>query len=315
MLGRKLSERFLPSRLAWWYRSRITAHGRSYLLAEEVTELALRWLEPRRHRPFFLFLNYMDPHAPYLPVRGYRDLFPQADSPQILDRARIESGERAILDRERGPLVDGYDAELRYLDDQLHRLFVRLAEWEQLDHTLVVIVGDHGESFGEHFELEHATGLHEPQLRVPLILRRPGQRSGSRVARPVHLVDVMPTILAETGLEPPPGLQGMSLFEEGPRPYPVTAHLGRYRRDYVESAIYSHPWKLIVSSAGEVELYDLQADPIESVNLAPEHPHLVRELSRELEGFKREVGPRFDPDSRPLDSETLEALRSLGYVD
>jgi arylsulfatase A-like enzyme len=311
-IGRKLSERLWPRSWAFWYRSRVIANGRFYLLAPEVNALALRWLESRTETRFFLFLNYMDAHAPYLPAAGYRDLFPFADSPQQLDREAIESGRRQITGAERDPLIDAYDAELRFLDDHLRRLFARLEAWELLSRTAVIIVGDHGESFGEHGELEHATGLREPQLHVPLIVSLPGRTGPERIARPVHLSDVFPTALRMLGLEPPPQLDGVPLFAPERR-HPVTAHLGPYGGAAPRDAIYRDSYKLLVEPGKAAALYDVSSDAAEERDLAPDRPELASELHSELRRFKSEVRPRFRPDPAPLDPETRDRLRALGY--
>jgi arylsulfatase A-like enzyme len=313
VLGRKLFGNLTPASWDWWYQSRILASGRYYLMASEVNDLALRWLGSRRDSRFFLFLNYMDAHAPYMPVNGYRDLFPAADVAQIVDRERIESGERRILPEERQPLIDAYDAEIRYLDDHLAALFEQLETWGLLENMIVVIAGDHGESFGEHNEFEHATGLHESQLHVPLLLRLPGQVDGRRESRHVYLADVMPTLIEALGLEIPTNLQVTSLFETT-RPLPIVAHLGPYAHDHSEDAIYSDPWKLILSSLGDIELYDTRTDPDELMELSAEHPDIVQELVEQLRQFKTEVTPRFGQSADSIDPETLERLKALGYI-
>ncbi|MBW2541914.1 MAG: sulfatase [Deltaproteobacteria bacterium] len=297
-IGRKVVERLFPASVDFWYRSRITGQGRFYLLASEVNAMALRWLEGRRDRRFFLFLNYMDAHAPYLPLPGYRDLHPASDSPQT---------------SRRDALIDAYDAELRYLDDHLAGLFAQLEAWGTLERTLVVIVGDHGESFGEHGEFEHASGLHEHQLHVPLVIRRPGQEVSERVSRSVHLADLLPTVVALLGLQLPDELDGTSVFDDA-REMPVTAHLGRYRGILSRDAIYLEPYKLIeIEGEGGVELYDLAADPNEQNDLAVERPDLVRKLSRALEIVKQAAQPHFDRSPADLDEQTRERLRALGY--
>jgi arylsulfatase A-like enzyme len=317
VLGRKLAARLLPARGDWWYRSRILGAARPYLFGSEVNRLALRWLESRRDRRFLLFLNYMDPHAPYMPVGEYRTLFAEADAPQNVDRAAIESGEREITEAERAPLVDAYDAEVRYLDDRLRELFATLEEWGLLEHTVVVLVGDHGESFGEHHEMEHATGLHEPQLHVPLILRAPRRTTGERVERFVSLVDVMPTLLDLGGLGRPEDLQGVSLLEPAAeRPLPIAATLGPYMRDWSQRAVYDDPFKLIDTSRGDVELYDLRADPRERENLAARFPEHVERLTEQRAAFERVAVPRYAPlDVEQMDPDTRRRLEALGYVD
>jgi arylsulfatase A-like enzyme len=297
-IGRKLSSRLLSESAAWWYRSRITGQGRFYLLASEVNALTLRWLESRRDRRFFLFLNYMDAHAPYLPAPGYREEFPASDAPQ-------GGGHEAS--------IDAYDAELRYLDANLSALFDQLQAWRLLDRTLVVIVGDHGESFGEHGEFEHATGLHEHQLHVPLVLKQPGQQRPARVARSVHLADLLPTLSELLALEEPNGLDGTPLFAEE-RAAPVTAHLGPYAGIRSRDAIYLDGFKLIrIEGEPLPELYDLRRDPDERNDLAATEPDRAAELSRALERVKEAALPRFDAAPAELDEETRERLRALGY--
>jgi arylsulfatase A-like enzyme len=314
VFGRKLSTLLAPGDWEWRLRRWVSGIGRYYLMAPEVNRLALHWLRDRKDRRFFLFLNYMDAHAPYLPVGRYRDLFPAAGARQRRGRKAAGAGGQAMQPIEHDAIVDAYDAEIRYLDDHLGELFATLRGWGLLDNTVVVVVGDHGESFGEHGEFEHATGLHEPQLRVPLIVRAPGQTEGDRVPRIVHLVDVMPTVLELLGLALPPDLQASSLTSAD-RPQPVTAHLGRYGRDYTEDAIYEDPWKLIVSSAGGVELFDLRSDPGERRNLAWREADTVGRLAGRLRRFKEKVTPRFDRLDTRLDRETLERLEALGYLD
>lgn len=276
----------------WPYRRLVDSNDRYYLLAPEVNTLALEWLESRRSRRFFLFLNYMEPHWPYLPIGKYKQMFPNADTVS----------------------VDAYDAETRYLDDHLSQLFARLEAWNLLDRTMVVIVGDHGESFGEHNKWGHTLTLYEPEVRVPLIVRLPGQQMGNRVDRFVHLVDVMPTILDAMGLKRPRGLQGSSLFGDD-RPVPLVAYLGKYQRNFEESAVYSDPWKLIQRSNGDVELYDIRSDPAERENLASQSADVAEEMIQQLERFHAEIRPRFtSAQTNKMDIESQRRLKSLGYI-
>lgn len=311
--GMRFADRILPKSL-WRLKRRITSSERYYLLASEVNQLALRWLQPRRDRRFFLFLNYMDAHVPYLPTGKYRKLFPFSDARQQIDHDAIVSGQRAILDSEREPLVDAYDAGIRSVDDRLSELFARLQAWHLLDKTLVVIVGDHGESIGEHHKLFHPGGIYEPEVHVPLIYCRPGQTEGDRIGRTVGSADIMPTMLADLHLPIPAGVQGGSLFEEK-RSYPVVTELGLYERDYASSAVYDSSWKLIQETNGTIELYNLVDDPGEENNLAPKNPDVVKRLQGSLSGFASAAAPRFDEVAESKQAvETLKNLRSLGYL-
>lgn len=299
--GLSLAARLLPARGA--LARALAGNERYYLLAPEVNRLALDWLEARAERRFFLFLNYMDPHAPYLPVGAYRHLFRDGGA---------AGDELGNLDA--GFDADAYDAEIRYLDDHLGRLFTRLEELGLLERTVVVLVADHGESFGEHGRRGHAVSVYEGEVRVPLLLRLPGQQRGERVEPPVPLVDVLPTLLEALRLPAPPGLEGGSLLAGGSAS-PIVTHLGRYERDYEEYAYYRDPWKLIVRGGESAELYDLRRDPGERVNLLSRHRAEAEGLRADLERFLAATGPRFAAPAQTVDPETLERLRALGYAD
>lgn len=322
--GPDIGPRPRPRGLAALGRRLVESTERYYLLADEVNALALRWLEPRRDRRFFLFLNYMDAHEPYLPIGEYRRLYPEAATPQAVNLWAIRERYRGILPEERAPLVDAYDAEIRYLDDRLAALFARLEVWGLDDRTVVVIVADHGESFGEHHEMGHGNGVYETEARVPLLLRLPGQTEGRRVDRVVHLVDVLPTLVDLLGLERPLVVHGASLLGDGTRPLPPVVYTGRYHdlvRDHprfydrTHSAVYRDPLKLIARSDGSVELYDVRADPLETRDLAAERPAAVAALRSELAAFEAAVRPLYGTDGGGAASpEALERLRALGYV-
>lgn len=307
----------------WRSRRLLESNDRYAMLASEVNDFALRWLEPRRDRRFFLFLNYMDAHDPYLPLPPWRDAFPRAWDRHDFDRRPIRERERAISPDEREPLVDAYDAELRMLDHHLELLFQQLERWGLLDRTLVVITSDHGESFGEHNELGHCNSVYESEIHVPLLVREPGQQDARRVSRGVHLVDLLPTLLARGRMPIPDGVQGADLFADA-RPLPLVAYMGRYADlvrnfprfyDRSHTALVRPPWKLVAHSTGERELYDLDADPMETKDLAAARPDLVAELAAELERFGREARPRFAGTSAGVDAEALERLRRLGYAN
>jgi arylsulfatase A-like enzyme len=307
----------------WRVQRLLDSNERYYLLGSEINRLALEWLEPRRDRRFFLFLNYMDPHEPYLPIGEFRGAFPRAWDRQQVDRGAVRRREREILPEEADALRDAYDAEIRYVDDQLAELFARLEAWGLLDKTVVAILGDHGESFGEHHEIGHCNNVYQPEIRVPLLVREPGQTEARRVARFVHLVDVMPTLLDLARLPRPDGLQGASLFESA-RPLPPVAFMGRYADlvrasprfyDRTHHAVYRDPWKLVAHSDGGRELYDVRADPTEQSDVAALHPEVVAELEAELARFAALAVPRFEHDAASPSGEALERLRQLGYAD
>ncbi len=329
---RPLQPRRRPLALALWarlflgrrdeVRRALTANEVTYLRADEVTDLALTWLAARRERRFFLFVNYMDAHYPFVPAGSYAHLYPAAARHQRIDAEAIRGLDRTILPDERASLTDRYDAELRFVDDELGRLLQRLESWGELERTLVVVVGDHGEALGEHHDLYHNNGAYETVVRVPLLVRRPGQQRAAREDRWVSLVSVFPTVLAAVHLPPPAGLQAAPL-ENAAQPHPpvtytarwlpyAQAHPERYDRDHW--AVYADPYKLIARTDGTRELYDLRRDPAERSDLSAAQPERVADLEAALARFQREVQPLFSGPDYLNDPEALERLKSLGYL-
>lgn len=178
---------------------------------EHITSQALAWLaKAPRDKPYFLFLHYYDTHDPYeapdefrkrmgttLTGKEARELCFHYRTPDTkMDRPELLK-----------QLVAAYDAELAWLDSQLERLFAELPK-----DTLVVIFGDHGESFKEHGWMLHGTTLFDEETHVPLLIRLPNDSAAGTVSEEsVMLLDVSPTILAQCGVRAPRMQQGDDL--------------------------------------------------------------------------------------------------------
>jgi arylsulfatase A-like enzyme len=200
-----------------------------------------------------------------------------------------------------------------YLDAQLRRLFGGLRElglWT--DRTLVVFVADHGEQFGEHGAFEHCD-LHVETMRVPLLLRAPGVAPG-RSAEPVRLLDLAPTLLELHGLAPLAGAEGRSLLPllRG-EPLPELPAISEHR-SWLRVADDDHSY-LVLRSRAE-RLYARGRDPGETTDLAAAEPEVLARMRRLAEAHRRRPRPAAPPpESAPVDDDTREALRALGYAD
>jgi len=254
--------------------------------ADEVTRRARDWLGQHRQQPFFLWVHYYDPHAPYAPPEPYRTQY--ASDPY--------SGEVAYTDAEVGKLLDG------------------LKELGLESTTLVALASDHGEGLLDHGEQEHGLLLYEDTLRVPLVLAGPGLPRGARVNEPVSLVDLRPTLDALLGLPPAAGdgLDLAPLWRGGT----IAARTLYAETRFPEEEFAWSPLAaarrgaLKLIAALPPELYDLERDPGEKHNLAAEHAAEVRELSAWLDAHAGE--PATAASAPP--PEAVEALQSLGYV-
>lgn len=241
---------------------------------------ALEWLRRPDGRPFFAWVHLYDAHAPYAPPAPY---------PQT------------------------YDGEIAYVDAQVGRL---LAAIDRRD-TIIAVVGDHGESLGEHGELTHGLLVYEPTLHVPLIISAP-DAVARELVEPVSTIDLAPTLARLCGLtlaqkavdgrdlssfitgrgEPP----RTSLYAESE--YPLQFGWSDLR------AVRRGGMKLI--SAKSRELYDLQRDPGETKNVVDESRRTVRDLETTLADLRK--SERASGAAAPVDAETRSKLASLGYI-
>lgn len=284
--------------------------------ANRTTESALRLLSRlgESAQPFFLFVHYFDPHAPYVP--------PEPFASRYATEPTSDAGLAAT--------INAYDGEIAFADHEFGRL-LELLKTSGLDRdTLVVVTADHGEGLMQHGHMNHGVQIYEEAVRVPLLFRLPGRIEAERsLAEPVELVDVMPTVLELAGVEPPEGQQGRSLaaaLEDGTSLDPGRA-VFLQRRHYEPGQVGNIPvagekfgvrvgaWKYIEGEdEGTRELFNLEEDPGESVNRYDTSRTVAYELRARIAAWKaicaRDTGER--PDLSPED---LERLRALGYVE
>jgi choline-sulfatase len=267
-------------------------------LAGNVTAAAIDWLQGRdADKPFFMWVHYYDPHNPYLPPAPFS--FDFRSQP--------------------------YDGEIAYMDQEIGRLLDAIDEAGARKRTLVIVVGDHGESLGEHGEATHTMFVYEAAMHVPLIVSCPGLFSSPHVVddRVVSVADVFPTVLDLLGIERAGDLDGLPLHVDGPDAADRLVYMETLAPYFDNGwsplfAMRSHDNKYI--RAPRQEFYDLQADPRELQNLfgkadgagAAVRDTLVAALARHLqdEPTLAEVASM----AEALDPTTQRRLRSLGYV-
>ncbi len=273
----------------------------------------------RESQPYFLWVHYFDPHAPYMAREPWINVYStnaalcrQLSGLGFQDlkntRNTIRENPAALQ-----ALIDVYDSELGYADRSVEELFGMLEIGED---CLVVVSSDHGEQFLEHNGLYHGFTLYEPEVRVPLIVRMPARRfAGTTVAAPVSNRNILPTILDICGIRLDamiPGYSLLPLIHGGPAPEPVYLELDRgndwkgVRRDH---------WKLLCRKKSEYELFDLASDPAEANPAALRSPEKADELKTLLNSWLR-AHPVFSSQKGPanLSRDQKETLRSLGYL-
>ena len=249
--------------------------------AGDVTNRALNVLKTLKS-PYFLWVHYYDPHHPYDPPSDVH-----APTPYL--------GEVASMDREMGRLLKALDPK----------------------QTLIVAVGDHGESLHEHKEMEHGLLLYEPAVRVPLLVHLPGQTTPETHAGAVSIVSVPATILDILGLPAPIQTDGPSLLGKTP-PGPLYLEtlypLFSFRWSPLR-ALVAWPYKMILSSSGP-ELYAVDTDPGEEHDLAAGDTRRAAEMRKALERLCPEpLLEAKQAKAGEVPDELKKQLQSLGYMD
>ena len=281
--------------------------------AEEINRSALRWLDsvadPKR--PFFMFVNYFDAHAPY---HVTDDAFEKYYDPTVAEKYRrtIWRDNTKTDNRELIKLrLDTYEALVYYLDHYVGQLLDQLERRGKLNNTLVVITSDHGEQFGEHGYFGHSNSLFRQVIDVPLVMVLPGKipGGGRRITVPVGLCDVPSTVLDVLGLDNALGVGGRTLvhcWDERSKDggsVPVLCEVGTAVRqpDWqnangpVKSVVADGLHYIRVYAENKELLFDFQADPEEQHDLAalPE----ARERLVRMRALLDELAP---PDTRHM---------------
>ncbi len=315
------------------------AHGKPAFLARAAT----RFIAEHRDDPFILYVNFLEPHAPYhgprdaqyqpgdIPLPDNFDAPPSAAQPlkARMMHARYQrfgrEGQSLRTAEEWQQLMARYWGLCSLVDTHVGSILHAVDEAGLRDHTAIVFTSDHGDMMGAHRLLTKFL-MFEESVRVPLMIRYPGQTTGKRVAGPVSHIDLLPTLLELLEAPIPGHLQGRSLcplmtasspaasapvFIEWNWPSgrlsPFTGTeqqtralvaddeaLERVRQsvcDPVRTVISPDGWKLNISTSGEDECYDLNRDPGETVNRFhdPETQAIRRELTARLRQWKHET--------------------------
>lgn len=303
--------------------------------AWRTTRRANKWIESSDD-PFFMFLNYHEPHLDYDPPRGYAaEVAPEGMTPPDAgdvnqDAWGFVTGEVEMDESDFERLRTLYDAELRYLDTRLGSLFDTLESEGKLSDTLVVVTSDHGENLGDHDLMAHQYCLYDTLLHVPLIVRGPGVEPGLRDGL-VELRDLYETLLETAGLEtevaPERDIRGHpdrdAIAAEYWTPPCPTSEL---REDYGElpervqkfdrglQAVRTREWKLIRGTDESCRLYNVNADPDEQGDVSEANPDVVEDLTETIQTRFDPItveASRTDPDVSPVISSRLE---DLGYI-
>ncbi len=310
-----------------------------------VTDMAEQWIKQRStDKPWMLMVGHKAPHSFYFPEPKYEHTFDKVEvnyphsafqlktKPQWIKQRLAtwhgiygplfeyrknfpDTSAAGVLDFQ--AMIRAYWGTILSVDDSVGRLVQLLRERGELDNTLIVFMGDNGLLEGEHGMVDKRT-MHEPSIRIPLIMRYPGlsKAAGTKIEQQVLTVDLAPTICELAGAKPLVDIHGRSLVKlvsEGDANW-RTAWFYHYNYEkqfpYTPNirGIRTNRWKLIRYPHGDgqvdrhqAELYDLQADPGELNNLiaSAEQQGRIEELSVQLSQLMKATG--IEQDRMPLD--------------
>ncbi len=283
-------------------------------LAREAT----RFLRKNHDNPFVLFVNFLEPHMPFtgprddqyepesIPLPDNFEAVPGADQPLRLRAGHAKWHNRFQSEQDFRRLIARYWGLCSQVDTYFGRIMDVLEELGLADNTVVVYTSDHGDMMGSH-GMVAKTVMYQESVRVPLLVRVPGQREGHRVSGPISQIDLVPTLLDVMRQPVPEALEGKSLRQaaegtvteldqdiviewNGSNGYSPNVELPDATKeqileswsDPVRTLVTAQGWRFTCSPLGEHELYDLNVDPGETTNLAARAEHLP--LMRRLRG-------------------------------
>ncbi|RLE78181.1 MAG: hypothetical protein DRJ56_00730 [Thermoprotei archaeon] len=345
----------------WWARYGVRDdrgfdefYGVSYESFEEwvsvgsgkILRLAMDWIDKRpRDKPFFMFINCLEPHLPYVPPEEFRKRFAGG---MTLEEAKalqpdpwlVRMGREVVTEERWRALRDLYDGETAALDHRLGEFFAYLEDRGLMDDTMLIITSDHGDEQGEHYppHIGHQLHLYQSGIHVPLIIRYPDAfPEGGRVEGLAQTLDIFPTVLDVLSVEDPSvwaQVQGVSLLRvlrgEVERGFALSEHQRPllsfermlrkdpkydFRRwDRRLKALIVGDYKYIWSSDGRDELYNLKRDPSESENLIEEEGDVAREMREKLVAVLSGMEHRDLGDFVQGSEENVRLLERLGYL-
>ena len=299
----------------WWDKQQKKSD--SDTPADEATSRAISWLDRRTDDPFFLWVHYFDPHAPYTAP----------------ERFSFESP---------------YDNEVAYVDEQLGIFFAYLKEKGLYDEALIILTSDHGQLLGEHGVRGHVEYLYEQTLHVPLLVKFPQNvKAGNRIAGMTRAIDIMPTVLSYLKIPYYRYVDGISLLNRINGTEQLT-ELELYAETFFgvvgelyKKAIISKGYKFVTNHNMDKEsylsdikvhdgaekrfekilkgsrktrkLFDLNADPEELNNIYHLSNDLSDEMERKINRFRKRPGIPEMCERFSIKAELLEQLKALGY--
>jgi len=317
-----------------------------------INKKVMKFLEENFQKKFFLFMHVYDVHGPYEPPPPYNEMFykgnkddPNNHSMDFIKSIGYHKYQKFDNITDINYVKSLYAGEIRYVDNELGKLFAKMGELEIFDNTLLVFLSDHGESlFEHHVYIGHGIFLFDNEVKIPLIIKPPKGNYRKRVIyNQVESIDVMPTILDLLDLPANKEAQGKSLVKFMKNQKVASKDnfaFGESSNTGGTGFVRTNKWKFISKMKinlnelvqglkpsnkinltkyiiDEEQLYDLENDPQERNNLIKKEPEVAKKLKDRLikwEEDNKKIASRMEKHKIELTDEEKEQLKALGYV-
>lgn len=277
-------------------------------------------------QPFFLWVHYIDPHAPYDPPESLRRVH-EGPWPFFHPYAGGEAWGLPILGKnfevrepDRDYVKSLYEGEVAYIDQFAGEIRKALATAGIEENTYFCFTSDHGEELWDHGQWGHGHALYEEQLRVPLLIAGPGIKQ-QVVNTPVSAIDLLPTLANLLAVEPASTWRGESLAPVlkgtalAPTAKPIFSQGTTNKTETPMHSVILGDYKLIrIAGSDSVQLYNLATDPGERLDLAVAEPERVKELTQLLDTWLASFPSFFEEEAQQLNRDLEEGLEGMGYL-
>lgn len=305
-------------------------HFKTDASTSELTDMTIKWLYENQDTDFFLWLHYFDPHIPYSPPREYISDISDGKTSVGLDfqsAVQIRGGHYYPSLEDKKRIRQLYDAEVKYVDDNVGRLLDTLKELDLYKDSLIVIVSDHGEEFWEHGGFEHGHTLYNELINVPLIIKVPSNDNNEIIDIPVPTQSILQTILEISDIknenEPYLASSLVPLLENRPDDYeakPIISSSLLYFEDR-ESAVFDENKYIRRIVTDKEEIYNLKNDPGEqsplSNSLASDKIFQAKDIIQKHKDNSLETSAHYGVEKSErveLNKEKKAKLKALDYI-
>jgi arylsulfatase A-like enzyme len=302
-------------------------------VSDSINQWTYAWLDTLSADRFFLFINYMDTHAPYnaKPRPGFLEEPPPHDNGELFNELKYkylsprQRRKKINPVKLRQTVTDQYDTAIANLDEQIGALINYLKDRDLYDESLIVLTSDHGEVFGEHQLVSHGLDVYQQLLWVPLVIKDPGQSNPRKIDDVISTSDIPRIILSQF----PDKLSSkyQVAFPNAPGEHPIIAEnyyahswllkMRHMRKKYtrIRTVIFDWPYKYIHSSDGMHELYNIAQDRKEATDLLAAKPDIAKKLAGLIRDHKNSRTHSDEIiEQKPLTDKEIKQLKSLGYI-